>query len=59
MKRTRKLSSELLPILGFAIGRETIKYEKKKRTVTTLLFLCWAIALETTRYKMVRATDAK
>ena len=59
MKRTRKLSSELLPILGFAIGRETFKYEKKKRTVTTLLFLCWAIALETTRYKMVRATDAK
>ena len=59
MKRTRKLSSELLPILGFAIGRETFKYEKKKRTVTTPLFLCWAIALETTRYKMVRATDAK
>ena len=57
MKKTRRLETELLPLLGFAIGRKTYKYEKKKRTELTLLFLCWGITLATTRYKMVRAID--
>lgn len=59
MKKRRRLSSELLPILGLAIGRETFLYQKKKRTVTTLLLLCFAIELETTKYKMVRAIDVE
>ena len=57
--KNRRLSTEILPILGFAIGRETFKYEKKKRTELTLLFLCWGITLATTRYKMVRAVDVE
>lgn len=59
MKKRRTLKAELVEIVGFGIGRKTYKYEKKKRTVITVLFLCWAIELETTRYKMVtfRAID--
>jgi hypothetical protein len=53
--KSRTLKAELVEMFGFGIRRKTYKYEKKKRTELTLLFLCWGITLETIRYKMVRA----
>ena len=55
--KVRIFTSEILPILGLAVGRETHIYTQKKRTELTLLFLCFALRLETTRHKMVRECD--
>jgi len=58
-RKSRRLTTELIPFLGFGLGKEGYSYKNKKRTEYMFLFLCFNIKLEIIKYKMLRASNVE
>jgi hypothetical protein len=58
-RKSRRLTAELIPFLGFGLGKEGYSYANKKRTDFMFLFLFFNIKYEIIKHKMVRAVDVE
>lgn len=58
-RKSRRLTAQLIPFLGFGLGAEGYSYKNKHRTEYMFLCLFFNIKYEITSYKMVRAIDVK
>ena len=56
-RKSRRLTAELIPFLGFGLGKEGYSYKNKKRTEFMFLFLCFNVKYEIIKYKMVRVCN--
>ncbi len=58
-RKSRRLTAQLIPFVGFGLGAEGYSYKNKHRTEYMFLCLFFNIKYIVTSYKMVRAINVK